>query len=112
MTESVDVCTSLLFSWPHFSLSTYRSAREWRAEYAAQHAEVEDAGGKGNDSNEHYYDSGGICSVRETPPDEGEAGDGAEGAAGTRGQELRKTALSKRHCNLEWKDEGSDSGSH
>jgi len=49
--------------------------------------------------------------VRESPPDEGETGNGADHAAGTRGQELRKTALSKGHCILEWKDEGSDVGS-
>jgi hypothetical protein len=49
--------------------------------------------------------------VRESPPDEGEAGNGADGATGTRSQELRNTALCKGHRILEWKDEGSDVGS-
>jgi hypothetical protein len=85
----------------HFSLSPYRSAREWTAKYAAQHAEVEDARGQGNDANQHHYNPDGICPVRESPPDEGEAGDGAHDAAGTRSQELRKSALSERHGVLE-----------
>jgi len=41
----------------HFSLRSYRSAREWTAKQPAQHAEVEDACGEGNDSNEHHQNS-------------------------------------------------------
>ncbi len=41
----------------HFFLRSYRSAREWTAKQPAQHAEVEDARGEGNDSNEHHQNS-------------------------------------------------------